>query len=72
MQVDTWEPSHTIWLGKWYSSLQPVIRVTIKFPPIFGETNSMEVLKIHEICEIYSPHKKEVLQYSKYVKLIEG
>ena len=46
-------------LGKWYSSVQPAIRVTTEFPPIFSETNFVEVLKIHKIREICSPHKKE-------------
>ena len=36
------------------SSFQSVICFTIEFPLIFGETNFMEVPKIHEIHEICS------------------
>ena len=39
------------------SSLQSAIHVTIEFPLIFGETNFVEVPKIHEISEICSPQK---------------
>ena len=40
------------------SSLQFAIHVTIEFLLIFGETNFVEVPKIHEICEICSPQKR--------------
>ena len=40
------------------SFLQSAIHVTIEFPLIFGETNFVEVPKIHEIREICSPQKK--------------
>ena len=33
------------------------------FPIIFGETNFVEVPKICEIHEIYSPQKKSTLRY---------
>ena len=46
------------------SSLQSAIRVTIEFLLVFGETNFMEVPKIHEIHEICSPQKKE--PYSRW------
>ena len=40
------------------ASLQFAIHVTIGFPLIFGETNFMEVPKIHEIHVSCSPRKK--------------
>ena len=40
------------------SSFQSAIRIMIEFPLIFGETNLLEVPKIHEIREICSPRKK--------------
>ena len=40
------------------SSLQSAIHVTIEFPLIFGETNFVEVPKIHEIHKICSPRQK--------------
>ena len=40
------------------SSLQSAICVTIEFLLIFGETNFMQVPKIHKIHEICSPQKR--------------
>ena len=38
------------------------IRVTKEFTLIFGETNFVECLKIHEISEVYGPRKKGALR----------
>ena len=35
----------------------------MEFPLIFSETKFVEVPKIHEIREIYSPRKKSALWY---------
>ena len=39
------------------------ICVTMEFLLIFDETNFVEVLKIHEIREIYGPRNKSTLWY---------
>ena len=43
--------------------MHDAIRVAMEFLLIFGETNFVEVLKIHEIRKIYSPRKKSALRY---------
>ena len=48
-----------------FIGMHDAIRVVMEFLLIFGETNFMEVLKIHEICEIYSPRYKNTLRYFK-------
>ena len=39
------------------------VRVAMEFLLIFGETNFVEVLKIHKIHKIYGPRNKSALRY---------
>ena len=52
------------------SSLQSAIRVTIEFSLLFGETNFVEVPKIHEIHKICNP-QKGALRYDYFVSKLK-